>query len=122
MELVARARDCHVKQAPLFLQRSAGIERATAWEHAVSQPDHEYRVKFQTFCLVHAGEVDRFFVCVLNRRGLCIDIADQCQLREKFMYVFELTGEHGQLVEVFPAQLVIRKIHFRVVIIDRFHN
>src|SRR5882757_8406365 len=66
IELVARSRDRDVKQTPFFLQRVARIERAAAGEHSVSQPDHEDSMKLQTFCLVHAGEIDSFFLVCLN--------------------------------------------------------
>src|SRR5436190_6146419 len=42
VKLVAGARDGHIEQTPLFLQRIARTEGATAREHPVSQPDHEH--------------------------------------------------------------------------------
>ena len=122
IELVARARDRDVKQTPLFLQRVARIERAAAGEHAVGQPDHEDSMKLQTFCLMHAGEIDGFFLVCLNGSSFRVDVADQCQLREKLVYVSELASERCELVKIFPAKLVIREIHLCVIVVNRFHD
>src|SRR4029077_1473803 len=122
IKLVARARDRDVEQAPFFLQRIAGVERTAAGEHAVSQPNHEDRMKLETFCLMYAGEVDRLFLVCLTRSSFRIDIADQSQLGQKFVYVFELASECCELIEVFPAKLVIRKVHLGIVIVNRLDN
>src|SRR6478672_10308661 len=61
IKLVARPCNGHVEQAPFFLQRIARVERTAAGKHAVSEPNHEDRMKLETFCLMHAGEVDGFF-------------------------------------------------------------
>ncbi len=79
-------------------------------------------MKLETFRLMHTGEVDGFLLVRLTRSSFRIDVADQRQLGQKFMDVFELASECCQLVEVFPAELVIRKVHFRVIVVNRFHN
>ena len=79
-------------------------------------------MKLKTFGLVHRGKIHCFFVGSLVRRCLCIDIADQRQLRQKLVHVFELACEHGELIQIFAAQFVISESHFRIVIVDRFHD
>src|SRR2546430_9947078 len=37
-----------------------------------------------------------------------IDIADECQLREKFVHVLELAGKNRELLQVFAPQFVVR--------------
>src|SRR5437867_10804382 len=101
IKLVTCASDGHIKQAPFFLQRIARIERAAAWEHSVSQPDYEHRMELETFRLVHRGQIDRLLVARLAWRGLRVDIADQRQLRKKFVDIFELAGKHCELIELF---------------------
>ena len=71
---------------------------------------------------MHRGQVHRFFVCALSWPRFRIDIADQRELGQKLMHVFELTRKYGELVEVFAAQLVVCKVHFRVVVVNRFHD
>ena len=122
IKLVARACDRHVEQTPFFLQRIAGIERAAAGKHAVSEPNHEDGVKLETFCLMHAGEVDGFLLVCLTRSSFRIDVADQRQLGQKFMDIFELARKCCELIEVFPAELVIREIHFRIIVVNCFYN
>ena len=79
-------------------------------------------MELETFRLVHRRQIDRFLVSCLSRRGLRIDVANQRQLRKKFVHVLELAGENCELIEVFAAQFVVRKVHFGVVIVNRFHN
>src|SRR5262249_26881497 len=55
IKLVARACDGHIEQTPFLLERIARVEGAAARKHPVRQPDHEYRVKLETFGLVHCG-------------------------------------------------------------------
>src|SRR6516164_5421265 len=53
IKFIARACNRHIKQAPFFLQRIAGIERAAAWEHAIGQPNEKDGMKLETFRLMH---------------------------------------------------------------------
>ena len=53
IQFVAGARDGYIKQTPFFLEGITRIERAIAWKHSVSQPDHEYCVKLKALRLVH---------------------------------------------------------------------
>ena len=57
----------------------------------------------------------------LVRGRLCVHVADERELREKFIHVLELTREGRELVQIFPAQFVIGEIYFRVIIVNRFH-
>ena len=122
IKLIARAGDGDVKQPALFFERVAGIERTSAWEHSVGEPDNEDGVKLQTFRLVNRRKIDRFFVGRLVRRSFCIDIADKRKLREKFVHVFELARKSRELIQILAAQLVVREIQFRVVVVNRFHD
>ena len=79
-------------------------------------------MKLKAFGLVHRGKVDCFFVACLVRRGFRIDIADECQLREKFVHVLELAGKHRELLQVFAPQFVVREIHLRVIIVNGFDD
>src|SRR6202011_3322318 len=45
IKFILRAGDGDVKEAPLFFERVARVERTTARKHAVGQPDHEHGVK-----------------------------------------------------------------------------
>src|SRR6266849_5472387 len=90
IELIPRASDCDIKKAPLFFERVTRIERAAARKHAVSEPDHKNRVKLEPLRLMHCGKIDCFFVRVLVWRRFCIDVADERQLRKKFVHVLEL--------------------------------
>src|SRR5439155_10783333 len=122
IEFVARARDSDIKQPPLFFERIARVERATAWKHSVRQPDHEHSVKLKPFGLMHRGKVYRLLIARLVWRGFCIDIADERQLRKKFVHVLKLPGKHRELIQVFASQFVIREIHLRVVVVDCFDH
>ena len=91
IELIPRASDRDIKKAPLFFERVTRVERAAARKHAVSEPDHKNRVKLEPLRLMHCGKIDCFFVRGLVGRGFGIDIADERQLRKKFVHVLELT-------------------------------
>src|SRR6266404_4399864 len=110
IKLVTSASDGYVKQAPFFLQRIARIERAAAWKHSVGQPDYEHGMELETFRLVHRGQIDRLFVARLTWRGLRVDIADQRQLRKKFVDIFELAGKQCELIEIFATQLIVCEV------------
>src|SRR6266496_6423594 len=116
IKIVASASDGYVKQAPFFLQRIARIERAAARKHSLGQPDYEHGMELETFRLMHSGQIDRLLVACLTWRGLRVDVADQRQLRKKFMDIFELAGKHCELIEVFAAQFVVCEVHFGVVV------
>src|SRR5439155_21959350 len=107
IKFIARAGDRHIKQTPLLLERVASVEGATAWKHAVSQPNNEHGIKFEPFGLMDGGKIDRLLLGRLIWRSLRIDIADQSQLGEKFVHVFELARKHVKLIQIFTAQFVI---------------
>src|ERR1700688_2725179 len=77
IKLITRTGNGDVKQAALFFERITGVERASAWEHSVGEPDNEDGVKLQTFGLVNRRKIHRFLVGRLVRRRFCIDIADE---------------------------------------------
>src|SRR2546429_6165048 len=99
IQLITGACDGHIKQAPLLFERIASVQRAAAWEHAVSEPDHEHRMKLETLRLVHGRKVDRLLLARLNRHGLCIAVPDQCHLGKKFVHVVELAGQQAWAME-----------------------
>ena len=122
IEFVARARDGDIKQTPLFFERIARVERATARKHSVRQPDHEHSVKLKPFGLMHRGKVYRLLVARLVWCRFRIDIADERQLRKKFVHILKLAGKHRELIQIFASQFVIREIHLRVVVVDCFDH
>ena len=79
-------------------------------------------MELETFRLVHCGQIDRLLIVRLTWRGLRVDIADQRQLREKFVDVFELAGKYRELVEVFPPQFVVCEVHLRIIVVNRLDN
>ena len=122
IKFIACARDGDIKQTPLFLERIARVERAAARKHSVGQPNHEHRVKLETFGLVHRGKIDCFLVAGLVRRRFRVDIADERQLRKKFVYVLKPARKKRELIEVFAPQFVVCEVHLRVVIVDGFDH
>src|SRR5438067_7575303 len=77
IKLVPRAGDRDVKEAPLFFNRVACLERARAWKHSVGKPDHKHGMVLEPLGLVHRGEVHRFRVGRLIERRLRVDVADE---------------------------------------------
>ena len=71
---------------------------------------------------MHRRKVDGLFVACLGWRGLGIDVADQRQLREKFVHIFKLATEDCELIQIFAAKFVVCEIRFGIIIVDGFDH
>ena len=71
---------------------------------------------------MHRRKVDGLFVAYLSWRGLGIDVADQRQLRKKFVHVFKLAGKDCELIQIFPAKFVVCEVCFGIIIVDGFDH
>src|SRR4029079_4288318 len=47
-------------------------------------------------------------------------VADQRQLRKKFVHILKLPGKDCELIQIFAAKFVVRDVRFGIIVIDRF--
>ena len=79
-------------------------------------------MKLKPFGLMHRGKVYGLLFTRLVWRRFRIDIADERQLRKKFIHVLKLAGKHRELIQVLASQFLVCEIHLRVIIVNCFDH